>query len=115
QNSYHYGTVGFYPLVAFDGMTDDFLKTKLHQSNEHTSHGMVPFVQPVIKHYNKKFPETTPFLHSNSGFAVPPLYKLCERIFVFYVILLKANANLKKLADELHPSVIPLDNTQTES
>jgi len=101
--------------MAFDGMTDDFLKTKLHQSNEHTSNGMVPFVQPVIKHYNKNFPETTPFLRSNSGFAVPALYKLCERKFVFYVIRLKVNVNLKKLADELHPSVIPADITQTES
>src|SRR5699024_12018495 len=99
QNSYRYGTVGFYPLLAFDGMTDDFLKTKLHQSNEHTSNGMVPFVQPVIKHYNKKFPETTPFLHSNSGIAVPAMYKLCERKFVFYVIRLKANANIKMLPD----------------
>src|SRR5699024_10866339 len=99
---------------AFDGMTDDFLKTKLHQSNEHTSNGMVPFVQPVIKHYNKNFPETTPFLRSNSGFAVPALYKLCERKFVFYVIRLKVYVNLKNLSNKNNPSVIPPNITQTE-
>src|SRR5699024_10416034 len=47
--------------------------------------------------------------------AVPALYELCERESVSYVIRLKANANLKKLADELHPTVPSADTTQTES
>src|SRR5699024_6048178 len=40
----------------------------------------------------------TPFLRGNSGFAVPALYELCENESVYYVIRLKANANLKRLA-----------------
>src|SRR5699024_12650893 len=36
-------------------------------------------------------------------------------MMVSYVIRLKANANLKKLADELHPTGTPADITQTES
>src|SRR5699024_9799588 len=71
-------------------------------------------MEPVIKHYNEKSPETTPFLRGDSGFAVPALYELCEEESVSYVIRLKANANLKKLADELHPTVPPTDITQTE-
>lgn len=111
----HYGTVGFHPIVAFDGMTGDFLKAKLRAGNAYTSNGVVPFVQPVIEHYNDMFPETTPFLRGDSGFAVPALYELCEEESVSYVIRLKANANLKKLADELHPTVPSADTTQTES
>jgi len=30
----HYGMVGFYPLVAFDGVTDDFCKAMLRFGNE---------------------------------------------------------------------------------
>jgi len=68
----------------------------------------------VIQHYNEKFPATTPFLRGDSGFAVPALYELCELESVSYVIRLKANANLKKLADELQPTTSPVDSTQTE-
>ena len=110
----HYGTVGFHPLVAFDGVTGDFLKAQLRPGSVYTSNGVVDFMEPVIKHYNEKFPETTPFLRGDSGFAVPALYELCENESVYYVIRLKANANLKRLADELHPTTSPVDVSKTE-
>ena len=33
----HYGTNGYHPLVAFDGLTGDFLKAKLRSGNQYTS------------------------------------------------------------------------------
>lgn len=110
----HYGTIGFHPLVCFDGVTGDFIKAKLRPGNKYTSNGVVDFIKPVIKHYNEKFPETTPFLRGDSGFAVPALYELCEKESVYYVIRLKSNANLKRLADEFHPTTSPADVTKTE-
>jgi len=110
----HYGTIGFHPLVCFDGMTGDFIKAKLRPGNKYTSNGVIDFIEPVIKHYNKEFPETTPFLRGDSGFAVPALYELCEKESVYYVIRLKSNANLKRLADELHPNTFLNDVTKTE-
>ena len=44
----HYGTVGFHPLVAFDGVTGDFLKAQLRPGNVYTSNGVVDFVKPLI-------------------------------------------------------------------
>src|SRR5699024_3490931 len=67
------------------------------------------------EHYNDRFPETTPFLRGDSGFAVPALYELWEEESVSYVIRLKANANIKQLADELHPTRPLADITQTKS
>ena len=110
----HYGTVGFHPLVAFDGITGDFLKTQLRSGNVYTSNGVVDFIEPVIRHYNEKFPETIPFLRGDSGFAVPALYELCEKESVYYVIRLKSNANLQRLASELHPTTSQMDVTKTE-
>src|SRR5690625_4368449 len=95
----HYGTVGFHPLVAFDGVTGDFLKAQLRPGSVYTSNGVVEFMEPVIKHYNEKFPETTPFLSGDSGFAVPALYELCENESVYCVILFKAIVKLKRLDD----------------
>ncbi|MFA8437374.1 IS1380 family transposase [Pueribacillus sp. YX66] len=110
----HYGTVGFHPMVAFDGITGDFLKAQLRPGNVYTSNGVVDFVRPLIEHYNEKFPETIPFLRGDSGFAVPALYDLCEGESVYYVIRLKSNAILQRLADELHPATAPSDTTKTE-
>ena len=110
----HYGTVGFHPLVAFDGMTGDFLKAQLRPGNVYTSNGVIDFIEPVIKHYNEKLPETTPFVRGDSGFAVPALYELCEKESVYYVIRLKSNANLQRLASELHPTTSPDDVTKAE-
>ncbi|WEG11150.1 IS1380 family transposase [Pullulanibacillus sp. KACC 23026] len=110
----HYGTVGFHPLVAFDGVTGDFLKAKLRPGNVYTSNGVVDFIQPLIEHYNETFPETSLFLRGDSGFAVPGLYTLCERESVFYVIRLKSNTQLQQLAKEYHPATEPLDISKTE-
>lgn len=110
----HYGTVGFHPLVAFDGVTGDFLKAKLRPGNVYTSNGVVDFIQPLIEHYNKNFPETIPFLRGDSGFAVPALYELCEKESVYYVIRLKSNPNLQKLADEFHPATLSNDVSKTD-
>src|SRR5690625_4379990 len=110
----HYGTVGFHPLVAFDGVTGDFLKAQLRPGNVYTSNGVIDFMEPVIQHYNKKFPETTPFIRGDSGFAVPALYELCEKESVYYVIRLKSNANLQRLASEHHPTTPPDDVTKAE-
>lgn len=84
------------------------MKAKLRPGNVYTSNGVVEFIKPLIKHYNEKFPETTPFIRGDSGFAVPALYDLCEKESVYYGIRLKSNANLQRLADELHPSAVLL-------
>ncbi len=110
----HYGTVGFHPLVAFDGATGDFLKAQLRPGNVYTSNGVVDFIEPMITHYNEKFPETVPFLRGDSGFAVPELYELCEKESVYYVIRLKSNPILQQLANDFHPATAPTDVSQSE-
>ena len=111
----HYGTIGFHPLVAFDGVTGDFLKAKLRPGNVYTSNGVIEFIQPLIEHYNEKFPETSLFVRGDSGFAVPALYDLCEKESVYYVIRLKSNPKLQRIADEYHPSCTPSDVSKAES
>lgn len=110
----HYGTIGFHPLVVFDGVTGDFLKAKLRPGNVYTSNGVAEFIQPLIEHYNETFPETSLFVRGDSGFAVPALYELCEKESVYYVIRLKSNTTLQRIAEEYHPSSMISDVTKTE-
>lgn len=117
QSSYnaHYRTTGFHPLVAFDGLTGDFLKAQLRPGNVYTSNGVVEFMRPLIKHYNEMFPEKSYLVRGDSGFAVPGLYELCEDEWFYYIIRLKSNAKLKALAEEYHPAHEIQDVSVTES
>lgn len=111
----HYQTVGFHPLVAFDGLTGDFLKAKLRPGNVYTSNGVVPFIEETIQHYRRSFPDTAIFIRADSGFAVPDLYDLCEREGIFYLIRLKHNATLQKIGNKCHPNTEIEDVTERES
>ena len=96
----HYGTNGYHPLVAFDGLTGDFLKAKLRSGNQYTSNGIKEFLEPLLEHYNQTIPTTDILVRGDSGFATPDVYDLCDLYENQYVIRLKANRNLYRLAEE---------------
>lgn len=96
----HYGTNGYHPLVAFDGLTGDFLKAKLRSGNQYTSKGVKEFLEPLLEHYNQTIPTTDILVRGDSGFATPDVYDLCDLYENQYVIRLKANRNLYRLAEE---------------
>lgn len=96
----HYGTNGYHPLVAFDGLTGDFLKAKLRSGNQYTSNGVKEFLEPLLEHYNQSIPTTDILVRGDSGFATPNIYDLCDLYENQYVIRLKANRNLYQLAEE---------------
>lgn len=96
--------MGIHPLVAFDGLSGDFLKAQLRPRNVYTSNGVVDFMRPLIEHHNENFPQMSYLIRGDIGFAVPDLYELCEKESVSYIIRLKTNAKLKALAEELHPA-----------
>jgi hypothetical protein len=87
-------------------LTGDFLKAELRSGNVYTSNGIGAFVEPLFEHYNQVVPVSNILVR---GFATPELYDICETYDSFFVIRLKANRNLSKLAegfiqiDDNHP------------
>ena len=73
------------------------------------STGIGAFVERLFEHYNQVVPVSNILVRGDSGFATPELYDLCEVYDSFFVIRLKANRNLSKLAesfiqiDDNHP------------
>jgi hypothetical protein len=96
----HYQTTGYHPLVAFDGLTKDFLKAELRSGNTYCSTGAADFLNPLLEHYNQTVPVSTILVRADSGFAAPELYDLCEEKEHQYVIRLKRNRRLFKMAEE---------------
>ena len=98
MNSYH-PLVAF--LVAFDGLTGDFLKVKLRSRKQYFSNGVNTFLKPLLEHYYQAIPTTAILVRGDSGFATPEIYELCEASGCDYVIRLKSNRNLTRLSEEL--------------
>lgn len=96
----HYQTNGYHPLVVFDGLTGDFLKAALRSGNQYTSKGVKEFLEPLFDHYKQTVPVSHILVRGDSGFATPELYELCEENESQYVIRLKNNRNLGRLAEE---------------
>ena len=107
----HYQTYGYHPLVAFDGLTGDFLKAELRSGNQYTSKGVKAFIDPLLHHYNESIPNTDILVRGDSGFATPEVYESCEENESQYVVRLKNNRRLSQLAEQ---SVLYGDNQKWE-
>jgi len=107
----HYSSVGFHPLVAFDGLSGMFLGAQLRPGNVYTSTGVVGFLKPIIENYKKLSCDMNTLVRGDSGFATPDLYKLCLSENVNFLIKLKSNAKLIDLADKCSRD-IPFGDTK---
>lgn len=70
------------------------------EGNQYTSNGVKEFLEPLLEHYNQAVPTTDILVRGDSGFATPAIYDLCELYENQYVIRLKSNRNLTRLAEE---------------
>lgn len=99
--NFHYGANGYHPLFAFDGLIGDLIKAELRAGNVYTSRQVVRFIAPILKWYKKNYPWINIVIRGDSGFANPKLFDMAEKKNASYVIRLKANSNLYKLASNI--------------
>ena len=99
--NFHYRSHGYHPLVCYDGMPGDLLKIQLRNGTDYSSTGGVEFLQPLLDEFLTDYPELPLLLRGDSGFAKPELYDQCETNGVSYVIRLKENSTLRKLASDI--------------
>jgi Transposase DDE domain. len=97
--NYHYGEKGYHPLMLFNGLNGDLIKTELREGSVYTSKNAKDFLEPVFKWLTEKYPSATIVLRGDSGFASSEIYDLCHKYNVEILIKLKSNAILKKLSD----------------
>ncbi len=98
--NYHYDSKGYHPLMLFNGLNGDLMKVELRNGNVYTSNNIKAFLEPVFKWLEKTYPTTHILVRGDSGFATPELYNLCKTYGADFVIRLKANATLRKYAEE---------------
>lgn len=97
---YHYSSNGYHPLVLYNGFNGDLIKFELRKGSVYTSNGVREFLEPVLEWLEKEYPGVDILIRGDSGFATPELYRLSEEYAVNFLVRMKSNATLKKLADE---------------
>jgi hypothetical protein len=70
-------------------------------NTHHQTTGAADFFNPLLEHYNQTVLVSTILIRSNSSFAAPELYDLCEEKEHQYIIRLKRNRRLFKRAEEI--------------
>jgi len=106
--NYHYQAHGYHPLLCYDGLTGDLLKTQLRKGSDYCCNGVREFMQPLFDEFLEDRPDTKLFLRGDSGFASPDLYNQCETNGTSYAIRLKENSVLRHLADHLDAELTDL-------
>lgn len=98
--NYHYQAHGYHPLLCYDGLTGDLLKAELRDGTMYCSKEADLFMKSLLEEFIEDFPGMPLYLRGDSGFASPDLYEVLEDKNCKYVIRLKENAALRKLAEE---------------
>ena len=82
-------------------MTGDLLKVELRPGTQYCSKGAAAFMLSLLEEYQREYPQTALFARGDSGFATDELYSLFETNSTSYVIRLKENPVLRRLAQAL--------------
>jgi len=98
--NFHYGAHGYHPQFCYDGFTGDLLKAELRKGTDYCCKGIAQFMQPLLDEYQNNYPDIKMFMRGDSGYATPELFTQCETNGVSYVIKLKNNKALNRLASE---------------
>lgn len=98
--NYHYQAHGYHPILCYDGLTGDLIRTQLRDGTDYCSKDSAAFMEPVIAEYRENYPDIQLYARGDSGFAAPELYDLFEDNDVKYAIRLKVNKTLLRLAQD---------------
>jgi hypothetical protein len=91
----------YYPLLVFDGDTDQLIAAVLRAGNAHGSRGAVAVLKRLVRALRARWPGVRIELRADSGFAVPAVYTWCEQEQLTYTIGLVPNPRLEALAAPL--------------
>ncbi len=101
--AYHgyYEQYMYHPLLVFDGDTHQLITALLRPGTAHASRGVLSVLRVLVRTLRQRWPEVAIELRSDSGCAIPAIYRFCEREHVTYTIGLITNSTLQEVAAPL--------------
>jgi hypothetical protein len=91
----------YHPLLVIDGDTHQLITAVLRPGKAHASRGVLAVLRVLVRTLRERWPAVAIELRSDSGCAIPAIYRFCEREQVGYTIGLIPNTRLETLAAPL--------------
>jgi hypothetical protein len=97
----YYGQNQYFPLIITHAETGQVVQVALRHGTAHAALGADDDLELIIIKLRQRWPDVDIEVRADSGFGVPAMYEVCERLHVWYTFGFSMNARLKRESEEL--------------
>ena len=97
----YYGQNQYFPLIVTNAETGLAVMVSLRHGTAHASLGADDDLEYLVTRLRQKWPSVDIEVRADSGFGVPRMYEVCERLGIWYTFGIGMNSRLKQESDEL--------------
>lgn len=91
----------YFPLIITNAETDLTVMIALRHGTAHAALGADDDLEYLVTRLRQKWPAVDIEVRADSGFGVPSMYEVCERLGVWYTFGIGMNSRLKRASDAL--------------
>jgi hypothetical protein len=91
----------YFPLIITNAETGLVAMVSLRHGTAHAALGAEDDLEYLVGRVRERWPDVDIEVRADSGFGVPAMYKLCERLGVWYTFGIGMNCRLKRDSDAL--------------
>jgi len=97
----YYGQNQYFPLIITNAETDLTVMVALRHGTAHAALGANDDLEFLVTRLREKWPDVDIEVRADSGFGVPSMDDVCERLGVWYTFGIGMNPRLKRASDNL--------------
>jgi hypothetical protein len=97
----YYGQNQYFPLIVTNAETDLVVMVALRHGTAHAALGADDDLEYLVTRLRQKWPDVDIEVRADSGFGVPRMYDVCERLGIWYTFGIGMNSRLKQESDDL--------------
>lgn len=97
----HYDQHQYFPLIITNAETDLIVMTCLRHGTAHAALGADDDLEYLVARLRARWPDVDIEVRADSGFGVPSMYEVCERLGVWYTFGFTMYPTLKRESEEL--------------
>jgi hypothetical protein len=97
----YYGQNQYFPLIITNADTGLVVMVALRHGTAHAALGADEDLEYLVTRLRQKWPDVDIEVRADSGFGVPRMYAVCERLGIWYTFGIGMNSRLKQASDEL--------------
>lgn len=97
----YYGQNQYFPLIITNADTGLVVMVALRHGTAHAALGADEDLEYLVMRLREKWPDVDIEVRADSGFGVPRMYEVCERLGIWYTFGIGMNSRLKQASDDL--------------